>query len=108
MNSNPLADFVPGDMSKENYNTFDLHKHIVDGITLVSASGKPMTREADLIDVWFDSGSMPFAQLHYPFNDETKSMVDEGTFYPADFISEGIHQIRGWIYSLHAISALVT
>jgi len=86
----------------------DPHRPYIDDVTLVSESGKEMKRELDLIDVWFDSGSMPFAQLHYPFNEETKSMVDEGSFYPADFISEGVDQTRGWFYSLHAISALVT
>ncbi len=86
----------------------DPHRPYIDDVTLVSESGKEMKRELDLIDVWFDSGSMPFAQLHYPFNEDTKSMVDEGSFYPADFISEGVDQTRGWFYSLHAISALVT
>jgi isoleucyl-tRNA synthetase len=86
----------------------DPHRPYIDDVILVSDSGHEMKRELDLIDVWFDSGSMPFAQLHYPFNEDTKSMVDEGTFYPADFISEGVDQTRGWFYSLHAISALVT
>ena len=104
MESNPLADFSPGDMSKENYDTFDLHKNYVDAITLVSPSGKPMTREADLIDVWFDSGSMPYAQWHYPF--ENKELIDNNKSYPADFIAEGVDQTRGWFYTLHAISTM--
>ena len=105
MNENPLADFKAGDMSKENYNTFDLHKHIVDKIVLKSSSGEPMQRESDLIDVWFDSGSMPYAQWHYPF--ENKEKVDAGGAYPADFIAEGVDQTRGWFYTLHAISTMV-
>lgn len=105
MNENPLADFKAGDMSKENYNTFDLHKHIVDKIVLKSSSGESMKRESDLIDVWFDSGSMPYAQWHYPF--ENKEKVDAGGAYPADFIAEGVDQTRGWFYTLHAISTMV-
>ena len=105
MDSNPLADFVPGDFSKENYEKVDLHKNYVDNITLVSPSGKPMKREADLIDVWFDSGSAPFAQLHYPF--ENKELIDEEKYYPNDYIAEGVDQTRGWFYTLHAISTLV-
>jgi isoleucyl-tRNA synthetase len=105
MTKTPLDDFVAGDMSKENYNKIDLHKHIVDAIVLVSDSGKPMHREADLMDVWFDSGSMPYAQWHYPF--ENKEKIDNNTSYPADFIAEGVDQTRGWFYTLHAISSMV-
>ncbi|EWH13275.1 isoleucyl-tRNA ligase [Cellulophaga geojensis KL-A] len=100
-----FEDFVVGDMSEENYAKIDLHKNIVDQITLVSASGKPMKRESDLIDVWFDSGSMPYAQWHYPF--ENKELIDENKAYPADFIAEGVDQTRGWFYTLHAISTMV-
>ncbi|WP_349664472.1 isoleucine--tRNA ligase [Cellulophaga lytica] len=100
-----FEDFVVGDMSEENYDKIDLHKNIVDQITLVSASGKPMKRESDLIDVWFDSGSMPYAQWHYPF--ENKELIDENKAYPADFIAEGVDQTRGWFYTLHAISTMV-
>lgn len=103
--NNPFADFVIGDMSEENYNLIDLHKNVVDDIVLVSASGKPMTRETDLIDVWFDSGSMPYAQWHYPF--ENKELVENNLAYPADFIAEGVDQTRGWFYTLHAIATLV-
>ncbi len=105
MQANPLADFQPGDMAEENYNVFDLHKNYVDAITLVSDSGKPMKREADLIDVWFDSGSMPIAQHHYPF--ENKELIDEKGFGQADFIAEGVDQTRGWFYTLHAIATMV-
>ena len=105
MKSNPLENFVPGNMSKENYDGFDLHKNHVDEIVLVSASGQPMKREKDLIDVWFDSGSMPYAQWHYPF--ENKNLIDEQKSYPADFIAEGVDQTRGWFYTLHAISSMV-
>jgi isoleucyl-tRNA synthetase len=105
MTESPLANFVVGDMSKENYDTFDLHKNYVDEITLVSASGKPMKREADLIDVWFDSGSMPYAQQHYPF--ENKEQIDNNKFFPADFIAEGVDQTRGWFFTLHAIGTMV-
>jgi isoleucyl-tRNA synthetase len=105
MESNPFADFDPSDMSDDNYDRFDLHKHIVDDIVLVSENGKPMRREADLIDVWFDSGSMPYAQLHYPF--ENRELVDENGFYPADFIAEGVDQTRGWFFTLHAIGTMV-
>ncbi len=104
MDKNPLAEFHVGDMSKENYETFDLHKNYVDAITLVSSTGKPMKREADLIDVWFDSGSMPYAQWHYPF--ENKELIDNQTAYPADFIAEGVDQTRGWFYTLHAIGTM--
>jgi isoleucyl-tRNA synthetase len=100
-----FADFVIGDMSEENYATIDLHKNIVDQITLVSPSGKAMKRESDLIDVWFDSGSMPYAQWHYPF--ENKELIDDNKFYPANFIAEGVDQTRGWFYTLHAISTMV-
>ncbi|MEJ1221291.1 isoleucine--tRNA ligase [Sediminicola sp. 1XM1-17] len=100
-----FADFVTGDMSEENYDKIDLHKNIVDQITLVSASGKPMRRESDLIDVWFDSGSMPYAQWHYPF--ENKDLIDQGKAFPADFIAEGVDQTRGWFYTLHAIATMV-
>lgn len=107
MASNPYRDrgFVPGDFSKENYNKIDLHRPYVDDIVLVSNSGKPMHREADLIDVWFDSGAMPYAQLHYPF--ENKEIVDNGSYYPADFIAEGVDQTRGWFFTLHAIAGMV-
>ncbi|MEW2920442.1 isoleucine--tRNA ligase [Muricauda sp. ANG21] len=100
-----FADFVSGDMSEANYDKIDLHKNIVDGITLVSPSGQPMKREADLIDVWFDSGSMPYAQWHYPF--ENKELIDEGVAFPANFIAEGVDQTRGWFYTLHAIATMV-
>lgn len=105
MTSNPLADFDPSDMSKDNYNKIDLHKNYVDTITLVSATGQELKREADLIDVWFDSGSMPYAQWHYPF--ENKELVEKELSYPADFIAEGVDQTRGWFYTLHAISTMV-
>ena len=100
-----FADFEVGNMSDENYATLDLHKNIVDQIILVSPSGKPMERESDLIDVWFDSGSMPYAQWHYPF--ENKALIDTNTSYPADFIAEGVDQTRGWFYTLHAIGTMV-
>jgi len=105
MTENPLEKFNPSDMSKENYDKIDLHKNYVDQIVLVSASGKPMKREADLIDVWFDSGSMPYAQWHYPF--ENKELIEKELSYPADFIAEGVDQTRGWFYTLHAISTMV-
>ncbi|MFT6825688.1 MAG: isoleucyl-tRNA synthetase, partial [Patiriisocius sp.] len=104
LESDIYEDFVVGDFSEENYNKVDLHKNIVDKITLVSASGKPMQREADLIDVWFDSGSMPYAQWHYPF--ENKEKVEE-TWRKADFIAEGVDQTRGWFYTLHAIATMI-
>ncbi|MDV7137856.1 isoleucine--tRNA ligase [Maribacter sp. TH_r10] len=100
-----FADFVVGDMSEENYGKVDLHKNIVDQITLVSKSGKPMKRESDLIDVWFDSGSMPYAQWHYPF--ENQGFIDKAETFPADFIAEGVDQTRGWFYTLHAIATMV-
>ncbi|MEO8516359.1 MAG: isoleucine--tRNA ligase [Flavobacterium sp.] len=102
---NPFKGFQIGDMSEENYDLVDLHKNVVDSITLVSPSGKPMKRESDLIDVWFDSGSMPYAQWHYPF--ENKDKIDENKDFPADFIAEGVDQTRGWFYTLHAIGTLV-
>ena len=105
MEKNPYEDFEPGNMSEANYEKIDLHKNVVDAIILVSASGKPMKREADLIDVWFDSGAMPYAQWHYPF--ENKEMIDKGKSFPADFIAEGVDQTRGWFYTLHAIGTLV-
>ena len=100
-----FEDFEVGNNSDENYAKIDLHKNIVDDIILVSESGKPMKRESDLIDVWFDSGSMPYAQWHYPF--ENKDLIDKGTSYPADFIAEGVDQTRGWFYTLHAIATMV-
>ena len=100
-----FANFEVGNMSDENYATIDLHKNIVDQIILVSPSGKPMERESDLIDVWFDSGSMPYAQWHYPF--ENKELVDGNKSFPADFIAEGVDQTRGWFYTLHAIGTMV-
>jgi isoleucyl-tRNA synthetase len=102
---NPFKGFEIGNMDEANYDLVDLHKNIVDEITLVSASGKAMKREADLIDVWFDSGSMPYAQWHYPF--ENKDKIDENKDFPADFIAEGVDQTRGWFYTLHAIATLV-
>ena len=103
--SNPFAGFEIGNMSEANYDLIDLHKNVVDEITLVSASGKPMHRESDLIDVWFDSGAMPYAQWHYPF--ENKELIDQNKSFPADFIAEGVDQTRGWFYTLHAIGTLV-
>jgi isoleucyl-tRNA synthetase len=105
MSEDIFAEFEVGNMSEENYDKIDLHKNVVDKITLVSASGKPMKRESDLIDVWFDSGSMPYAQWHYPF--ENKELIDNKEFYPADFIAEGVDQTRGWFYTLHAIGTMV-
>lgn len=107
MKTNPLKEkgFVPGDYSKENYAKIDLHRPYVDNIILVSASGKPMKRETDLIDVWFDSGAMPYAQIHYPF--ENKEKIDNHLAFPADFINEGVDQTRGWFFTLHAIATLV-
>ena len=107
MESNPLKDngFIPGDYSKQNYDRIDLHRPYVDRIVLVSSSGKPMHRETDLIDVWFDSGAMPYAQIHYPF--ENKDQLDGRTVYPADFIAEGVDQTRGWFFTLHAIATMV-
>ena len=107
MTENPFKNFKVGDYSAENYSVqnIDLHRPYVDNIVLVSKDGKPMYRETDLIDVWFDSGAMPYAQLHYPF--ENKEMIDNGTFFPADFINEGVDQTRGWFFTLHAISTMV-
>jgi len=105
MKSNPFANFEFGNMSEENYDNIDLHKDVVDEIILSSKNGLPMKREKDIIDVWFESGSMPFAQIHYPF--ENKDLIDKKTNFPADFIAEGVDQTRGWFYTLHAISALV-
>jgi len=107
MASNPLKEkgFVPGDISKENYDKIDMHRPYVDYIVLVSESGKPMKRESDLIDVWFDSGSMPYAQVHYPF--ENKELIDENKAFPADFINEGVDQTRGWFFTLHAIATMI-
>lgn len=105
MQHNPLSTYVPGDNSDDNYHRFDLHRPVVDEIILVSPSGKPMKREADLIDVWFDSGAMPYAQLHYPF--ENKELVDNHTAFPADFIAEGVDQTRGWFFTLHVIAAAI-
>ena len=125
MKSNPMKDkgFVPGDYSKENYDKIDLHRPYVDYIVLVNDEGKPMHRESDLIDVWFDSGSMPYAQLHYPFEGEMSRGTEEDRqalihsqyegfaiapkFYPADFINEGVDQTRGWFFTLHAIATMV-
>ncbi|MGY6649015.1 isoleucine--tRNA ligase [Wenyingzhuangia sp. IMCC45574] len=97
--------FEIGDLSDSNYNQIDLHKNVVDAITLVSPKGQPMKRESDLIDVWFDSGAMPYAQQHYPF--ENKELIDNNEFYPANFIAEGVDQTRGWFYTLHAIGTMV-
>mgnify|MGYP001164992490 FL=1 len=105
MDNNPLEKFMQDDFSKSNYDKVDLHKHSVDNVILVSSDGSPMFRETDLIDVWFDSGSMPYAQWHYPF--ENKELIDQGTCFPADYIAEGVDQTRGWFYTLHAISTLV-
>ena len=107
MAENPLKakGFVPGDMAKENYDRIDLHRPYVDNIVLVSDEGKPMKRETDLIDVWFDSGSMPYAQVHYPF--ENRDLIDKGEAFPADFINEGVDQTRGWFFTLHAIATMI-
>lgn len=104
MDKNPLGDFEPGNMSKDNYDKIDLHKNYMDQIVLCTPSGKAMRRESDLIDVWFDSGSMPYAQWHYPF--ENKEMIDQNSSYPADFIAEGVDQTRGWFFTLHAIASM--
>ncbi|MBT8245397.1 MAG: isoleucine--tRNA ligase [Winogradskyella sp.] len=105
MSEDIFADFEVGNMSEENYEKIDLHKNVVDKIVLVSKSGQPMKRESDLIDVWFDSGSMPYAQWHYPF--ENKNLIDNNEAFPADFIAEGVDQTRGWFYTLHAIATMV-
>lgn len=106
MQSNPLKDkgFVPGDMSQENYDRIDIHRPYVDDIKLVGKDGSVLTRELDLIDVWFDSGAMPYAQIHYPF--ENKELIDDRKAYPADFIAEGVDQTRGWFFTLHAIGTM--
>ena len=103
MKSNPFPDFVTGDYSKENYSKIDFHRPYVDEVVLVSSKGAKMYREPDLIDVWFDSGAMPFAQVHYPFENADK--FEE--VFPADFIAEGVDQTRGWFFTLHAISTMV-
>ncbi|PLX01394.1 MAG: isoleucine--tRNA ligase, partial [Marinilabiliales bacterium] len=103
MDENPMSEFVPGDMSKENYETFDFHRPYVDKIVLVSETGQKMYREPSLIDVWFDSGSMPYAQFHYPF--ENKEVFEKN--FPADFIAEGVDQTRGWFFTLHAIASML-
>lgn len=107
MKCNPLKEqgFVPGDYSQSNYDKIDMHRPYVDNIVLVSKTGKPMKREADLVDVWFDSGSMPYAQVHYPF--ENKEAIDEKKAFPADFINEGVDQTRGWFFTLHAIATMI-
>jgi isoleucyl-tRNA synthetase len=105
MASNTLGEFKPGEYTAENYDKIDLHRPYVDEVVLVSPSGKPMKRETDLIDVWFDSGAMPYAQIHYPF--ENKEAFDKGGIYPADFIAEGVDQTRGWFFTLHAIATMV-
>ncbi|WBV59041.1 isoleucine--tRNA ligase [Chryseobacterium camelliae] len=105
MKENPFKGFVIGNMSEQNYSLVDLHKNVVDKVILVSDSGREMKRESDLIDVWFDSGSMPYAQLHYPF--ENKELIDNNKAFPADFIAEGVDQTRGWFYTLHAIGTAV-
>jgi len=105
MPSNLLGDFQPGVFTKDNYDKIDLHRPYMDDVILLSATGKPMKREADLIDVWFDSGAMPYAQIHYPF--ENKEAFDKGENFPADFIAEGVDQTRGWFFTLHAIATMV-
>ena len=105
MDCNPLVEFEVGEMSDDNYDKIDLHKHIVDKIVLSSPQGIPLFREKDLIDVWFDSGAMPYAQWHYPF--ENKDKIDKHTDFPADYIAEGVDQTRGWFYTLHVIGALI-
>ena len=107
MKSNPYKDkgFVPGEYTEENYDKIDLHRPYVDDVILVSEDGQPMKRESDLIDVWFDSGAMPYAQIHYPF--ENKDILDNREVYPADFIAEGVDQTRGWFFTLHAIATMV-
>ena len=104
MKSNPLAAFREGDFSEENYNIFDLHRPYVDDIVLVSDKGEPMRRESDLIDVWFDSGAMPYAQVHYPFEISREEFLKR---FPADFIAEGVDQTRGWFFTLHALAAML-
>ena len=104
MDKNPLAEFEVGNMDASNYGVFDMHRPYMDDVVLISESGQPMQREADLIDVWFDSGAMPYAQLHYPF--ENKELIDERRYFPADFIAEGVDQTRGWFFTLHAIGTM--
>ena len=104
MQENPYQGFIAGDYSKENYDKIDLHRPYVDDIILVSDSGQKMYREKDLIDVWFDSGAMPYAQLHYPF--EHREDIDQNLRFPADFIAEGVDQTRGWFFTLHAIATM--
>ena len=104
METNPLENFIPQNMEEKNYSLFDLHKNFVDEIVLCGPDGQPMFREEDVIDVWFDSGAMPFAQWHYPF--ENKKLIDSRLFFPADFIAEGVDQTRGWFFTLHAISVM--
>ena len=104
MKHNPLKDFIVGDFSDINYSKIDLHKNYVDKIILCSSDFKPMYRENDLVDVWFDSGAMPYAQHHYPF--ENKNLIDENKNFPADFIAEGVDQTRGWFFTLHVISTM--
>lgn len=104
MDKNPMKGFEPGNYSKENYEKIDLHRHIVDNVTLVSESGKPMIRENDLIDVWFDSGAMPYAQMHYPFSTSEEEFKE---VFPSDFIAEGVDQTRGWFFTLHAIATML-
>ena len=105
MKENPFENFEIGNMSNDNYNKIDLHKDVIDKIILCSSKNEPMKRENDIIDVWFDSGAMPYAQLHYPF--ENKELIDNGQVFPADFIAEGVDQTRGWFYTLHVISTLI-
>ncbi|MEG2515157.1 MAG: class I tRNA ligase family protein, partial [Bacteroidaceae bacterium] len=105
MKENPYKNFHPGEYNKENYDKIDLHRPYVDDIILVSVDGQPMKREADLIDVWFDSGAMPYAQIHYPF--ENKEVFENRDIYPADFIAEGVDQTRGWFFTLHAIATMI-
>ena len=105
MSVNPFDGFNIVDMSDENYEKIDLHKHIVDSIVLCSSKGEKMIRESDLIDVWFDSGAMPYAQWHYPF--ENKEFIDSRKYFPADYIAEGVDQTRGWFYTLHVIGSLI-
>ncbi len=104
MSENPLKDFIEGDFSKENYDKFDLHRPFVDDIILVNSKGEPMRRESDLIDVWFDSGAMPYAQWHYPFECSGEEFAKK---FPADFIAEGVDQTRGWFFTLHALSTML-
>ncbi len=105
MKENPYKGFIPGKYTADNYNKIDLHRPYVDDIVLISKSGKPMKRESDLIDVWFDSGAMPYAQIHYPF--ENKEVFDKREVYPADFIAEGVDQTRGWFFTLHALGTMI-